>query len=366
MSILNERKYIVTVINSVTETSMPYNEFVLYRFNVSPQDKQLVLVCSKSRPEGIAVPNGLDLYFVGNSLNKIKKIMKQVEKECKSNGMKLIIHLHQPKSATLFNLSTLVKNYRKRAVFTVHSLFDAYDSKNKFLSVLSALLARKVTCVSKASYNHYPALIKKIKGNDMIPLRNGVDLKRIENVIHSDEVHTTSVKTLIYVARMIPIKNHEFLIKVFSKLNGCRLVLIGAEDKNGEIRKIVEAEKLSDRVEFAGLIPRDEVFRKLKQADIYVSPSTVEGLPVSVLEAMYVGLPVVISDIEPHQEIGIYNKNVTTLPIDETKWIESLNNYINMDRKSLKQMGNACKECAEKHFSLDSMLKQFDELYEML
>jgi len=345
---------------------MPYNEFVLYRLNVFPKDKQLVIVCSKSIPKGLVIPKGLDLYFVGNSLIKINKIMKQVEKDCKVNRMNFIIHLHQPKSATLFNISMLFSNFKKRSVFTVHSLYDAYDSKNKFLSVLSVLLARRVTCVSEASYNHYPELIKKVKGDNMISLRNGVDLKRIENAIHSKEAPNTSIKTLIYVARMIPIKNHEFLIKVFSQLSGCRLILIGAEDKNGEIRKLVEAEKLSDRVEFSGLIPRDKVFKKLGQADIYVSPSTVEGLPVSVLEAMYVGLPVVISDIEPHKEIGIYDKSVVTLPLDEIKWIQILENYINLDKKSLTQIGNNCKECAEKYFSLDNMLKQFDELYEML
>jgi glycosyltransferase involved in cell wall biosynthesis len=364
------KKYIVTIVNSVSETSMPYNEFVLYRYNnMLHQDKQLLIVLSKKRPKNVSIPDGLQVCFAGYNLNKIRKIMDSVLNECKEEGMKLVIHQHQPKSAVLFNLSTIFKSYGSKTVFTIHSLFDAYDMKNKLLSIFTFLKASKVTFVSQASFDHYPILFKKFKKSNMSVLKNGVDLNRIDRIVSSNSIIQTNnnkIKTIVYVARMIPIKNHKFLIEVLSQLKNCNLVLIGAEDKDGEIRELINAKKLNSRVKMYGPIPRDAVFKILKESDIYVSPSKVEGLPISVLEAMYVGLPVVISNIQSHLEIGSHNKSIVTLPFDLEIWINKLSELIDMDKSLLEKIGADCKGCAELNFSLDKMLSRFDELYEQL
>lgn len=363
---MERQRCIVTVVNTISETSMPFNEFVLYRFKNYKVDRQVVIVCSKSMSTSIRVPNGLDVYYVGNSVIKTLKIMKTIEKECLKKKVKMIIHLHQPRSAVFFLLSTFFKGFRSRTVLTVHSLFNAYSLKNKALSAISALLAAQVTCVSESSLANYSILVKKIKKQNVKMLRNGVDIQRIEEAISRNCNNTNEVKKLIYVARMIPIKNHEFLIRLLSKLENCKLVLIGTDDKDGSIRRMIEAEGLTDRVELVGLIPRNEVFKKLLESDIYVSTSLVEGLPISVLEAMSVGLPVVLSDIPPHREINKHNKNVITLSLEESIWIKTLNEYLNMDKRQLDAIGEACRQCARDYFSLEQMHLQFDKLYEEL
>lgn len=359
-------KHIVTVINSVSDTSMPYNEFILYRYGIGAHDKQTVIVCSPSIPDNIEIPDGLRLYCVANSGKKIRAIMRRVEKECNTEGAKLIIHLHQPRSAALFNLSTLFLNYRPKTIFTVHSLFGAYNTGNKLLSAFSSLLASKVTFVSQSSFERYPELIRKIKKDNALVLLNGVDLKRIDSVVAPAGDQKDDLKRLIYVARMIPTKNHEFLLKVFARLKLCRLVLIGTEDEKGDIRKMIAARHLGDRVEILGLIPREEVYRRLKQAHIYVSPSSVEGLPVSVLEAMYAGLPAVVSNIPSHMEISRHCSGIAALELHENEWAEVLNSYLDMDKESLQQIGAKCKSCAQENFSLDAMIRRYDQLYEKL
>lgn len=365
---MSTRKHIVTVLNSVAETSMPYNEFVLYRHHHIPaDDRQTVIVCAKSVPDSIKIPEGLRVYCVGNNGQRIRAIMRQIENECKTEGRKLIVHLHQPRSAAVFNLSTLMNNYRRNTIFTVHNMFIAYSRKNKVASVASAMSAAKMTFVSEAAFEYYPAWTKKLKRDNMEVLLNGVDLKRIDRVTSSaDEEKDHDLKSLIYVARMIPVKNHKFLIDVLSQLNSCKLILIGSEDKEGEIKKLVAAKGLSDRVEMTGLIPRDEVFKRLKQADIYVSPSLVEGLPVSVLEAMYAGLPVISSDIQPHLEIGNKSDSVATIRLEKQEWVDKLNQYLAMDDESLRKIGIDCQRCAQDHFSLEGMLERYDKLYERL
>lgn len=360
-------KCIVTVINSISETSMPYNEFIVYRHTFFSNVKQIVIVCSKTIPPGMHLPEGLEVHWVGINPRKIREIIKNVKADCERKGIEFVIHLHQPKSAIVFYLGTLFAKLNKHTLFTVHNMFDAYDFKYKILSILCVLMAGGVTCVSEAAYHRYPGLVKKIKRNKMVSLQNGVDLKRIDRILEqTDKMEQKKTKELIYVARMVPVKNHRFLIDLLPELDDCKLVLIGAEDKDGEIRRMVKERNLENRVEMTGLIPRNEVFRRLQNADIYVSPSLVEGLPVSVLEAMYVGLPVVLSDIYPHLEVGAHSESAVTLQLDKKMWIKQLNRYLRADKTELAEIGTACKKCAKEHFSLESMLDKYDGVYNKL
>ncbi|MEN6460258.1 MAG: glycosyltransferase family 4 protein [Syntrophomonas sp.] len=361
---MDKKKFVVTVINSVSETSMPFNEFVLHRYKICPTDRQLVIVCSHSIPDTIFIPKDLPIYCVGYSFKKIQEIMRQVKNECTNEQMKLIIHLHQPKSAVVFFASTIFQKYRKKTVFTIHSLFYAYNFINKVLSIISVAMAARVICVSEASYDHYPNVAKKIKKDKFFIVKNGVNLDRIKNIIELDEERKHEIKSLIYVARMIPIKNHRFLIEVFSRIKPCKLILIGSDSNNNEIIELIKTKRLDDRIEIVGLIPRDEVYKRLQQADIYVSPSLVEGLPVSVLEAMCIGLPSILSDIKPHLEISSQCTGVKTVPLDQAQWINTLNDYLDMDKKTLKNIGICGKHCVQDKFSLDSMLKHYDELFD--
>ena len=73
--------------------------------------------------------------------------------------------------------------------------------------------------------------------------------------------------------------------------------------KRQEHARMLEALKRNDRVTMTGLIPRDEVFLRCASADVLVSTSHGEGLPVAVIEAMAAGCPVILSDIPPHREL---------------------------------------------------------------
>ncbi len=363
---LSNKKHIVTVVNSITETSMPYNEFVCCRNSIDPFYEQSVVVCSNNIPGTIEIPDGIRVYLVGRNPFKIRKIMHNIQRDCYQRQAKLIIHLHQPVSAALFWVGTSFGNYRRNTVFTVHSLFYAYSIGNRIMSSLSILMAAKVTCVSQAAYEAMPAWLRRIKKDDIRVIQNGVDLGRIDKAVKPNEEADDTNRRLIYVARMIPIKNHRFLIEVFSELSNGKLILVGAQDRNGEIRQMIESCQLGDRVEFTGLIPRDEVYRRLMEGDIYVSPSTIEGLPVSLLEAMYAGLPAIVSDIQPHLEISGQCPSVLSLPFNKGQWIDALNYYLAMDSNKLKQIGLGARQCAREKFSLGAMLKRYDSIYEEL
>ncbi|MBD5095966.1 MAG: glycosyltransferase family 4 protein [Lachnospiraceae bacterium] len=367
---MNKNACVITVLDSITETSMPFNEFVLYRAVNYKNELHIVLVCELDTvmPE-MQIPENVRIYNLPKNTFVIRKTVIKLIKKLQNNNIPYIIHLHQPQSAFWFNISMFGTHIRKKVLFTVHSTFTGYAVHNKILSAFNSLCSYKVTCVSKSSYNGYSKILKKIKGEYILPIQNGTDLERIDNVlklntqINSDE---HKYKRFIYVARMVEIKNHDFLLDVISKINGdAKFIFIGAEDAKGEIRKKAEELGLKEKVEFVGLIPRNDVYKYLESADVYISPSKLEGLPISVLEAMYIGLPVVLSDIEPHKEIAEYTEAVRILPLEDINaWVAAIDEYIKKQHTDLIDIGKKSKMCVEKEFSLKTMHQQYSVLYE--
>lgn len=81
-----------------------------------------------------------------------------------------------------------------------------------------------------------------------------------------------------------------------------RLILLGGGSQAQVIRQVLERGGVSERVTFAGQIPQKDLPRYYRMADLYISPSHVDGSSVSLLEAMACGLPALVSDIPANCE----------------------------------------------------------------
>jgi len=80
------------------------------------------------------------------------------------------------------------------------------------------------------------------------------------------------------------------------------LILIGSGSQGAAIRRILIEGGVEPQVTFAGQIPQDEMPRYYRMADLFISPSHVDGSSVSLLEAMACGLPCLVSDIPANRE----------------------------------------------------------------
>lgn len=350
---------VITIMNSITETSMPYNEFVLGLYDHYPHIKQYIFILDNKISKQIRIEKEIEICGL-KKFSAIRNRYKKIVKENELNGYKIIVHLHHPKSAFIFNFITLfIKKYQ---IFNVHSTFSQYSIKNKILSSLAQLKANKIICVSETAYNSIPIFIKKMKKNNVFSIQNGVDTERIDKKKNLEKnVDEEKIIKLIYVARFIPIKNQRFILEVIKYLDGVKLYLIGKEDENKEIRKLAKANNVIEKVSFMGQIERDKVFELLKKSNIYLSPSLVEGLPVSVLEAMYCGLPVILSNIPQHLEIQKKVKSVTCLPLEVDIWISKIKEMQSNDQ--LDKIGEENKRGVEMFFSLKEMLKKYVDIY---
>lgn len=362
------KRVLITILDGIGETSMPYNEFVLWRAKHCINEKQiLVIIGNKQKVYDNNYAGRLEIIQTERNFIKVRRRLNALIRKLKSDGVEFAIHLHQLKSASIAQLSMIGTGFRKKTVFTIHSTFTGYALHNKIQSYFNGIMARYVICVSDASYTKYPSSLKRIKGDRVMAIRNGVDIDRINDVVTiSKRRKDDDYVRFIYVARLIPLKNHIFLMKVIKKVSHkVQFVFVG-RDGDSDIMNMIKNANMGERVVLTGQIPREEVFDLLNSSDAYISSSTLEGMPISVLEAMYCGLPAILSDIPQHKEIGGETDFVCYLPCDVDKWVQVINEIVELSPEERERKGIESKKYVKENFSLHVMHQNYDKLYKVL
>ncbi|SHG37656.1 glycosyltransferase EpsF [Fibrobacter sp. UWB8] len=128
-----------------------------------------------------------------------------------------------------------------------------------------------------------------------------------------------------HVGRFYPQKNHEFLIDVFAEFHKrkakTRLLLLGEGPLQEHIKQKVESLGLTKIVIFAGLQKDPAPF--YSAMDVFVFPSLWEGLPLTLVEAQYAGLPCVVSE-NVTRDVVISEQCKLIKEFDSNLWCESL------------------------------------------
>ncbi len=141
--------------------------------------------------------------------------------------------------------------------------------------------------------------------SDIIP--NGVD---VPAPVDSDEavaeLDLTPGRYVLQVSRFVPEKRQLDLVRAFNsaELRDWRLVFVGAFNPNAPYPARVR-EAADERVVFAGYRSGSALAELFHHAGVFVLPSSHEGLPIALLEALSHGLPVVASDIDANVEVGL-------------------------------------------------------------
>ena len=163
------------------------------------------------------------------------------------------------------------------------------------------------------------------------------------------------------VANFGPIKNHRFILRVFSKVlekvPNSYLVLVGDGRTRKDTEDQAKALELSDRIIFTG--QQKNVNEHLQTFDVFVLPSLTEGFAISVLEAETMGLPCVLSTGVPSNVKIFEEMNTSFLSLeDENLWVEKL--------VSLKDSQKRCwtNEVSETMYDAKKNAEWFMNFYE--
>ncbi|WP_322511285.1 glycosyltransferase family 4 protein [Chloroflexus sp.] len=158
---------------------------------------------------------------------------------------------------------------------------------------------------------------------------------------------------IVSVGRLAHQKNHALLIEALCSLSCCQLVIAGDGELRAELERLIRDRQCADRVTLLGELPPQRIGCLLIAGDIFALPSRYEAFGFATVEAMMMGLPVVVSDLDVNREIigdaGIF------LPIDDReRWRDTFQSLA--ENESLRrELGQRAKRRAAL-YDLDRMV----------
>ena len=196
------------------------------------------------------------------------------------------------------------------------------------------------------------------------PHLNIKDISELKNDKVNEEFQNDK-KVLISIGRLTRQKNFKFLIKNFSKLfeknNNLQLVIIGDGEKKEELLLQVNELGLHDNIKFIGY--KKNVYNYLKHSNYYISTSNWEGSSLSMIDAAYIGIPILCSDCPSGRKefIDVDKRGYLYANNDDQDFIEKFNLMVNEEKNKIQlKLIEAKKET--KNFTLFQYYKKFVEM----
>lgn len=172
----------------------------------------------------------------------------------------------------------------------------------------------------------------------------------------------------VCVARFASQKNHALLVRSFAQGlapdSRVHLVLVGEGQLQREIEELTRALAIEKYVHFLGL--RTDIPDILAAADVFVLSSDYEGNPLSVMEAMAAGLPVIGTSAGGTKDIVEDGVEGYLVPPGDAQTLSKTMMFLMANRETRQVMGNAAMRRARKQFSVSTMVRSYEELYEDL
>jgi glycosyltransferase involved in cell wall biosynthesis len=266
---------------------------------------------------------------------------------------------------------------RTGLVYTEHSEADVFSAEGKWRAVGAGLLRGCDAVVgvsdrvSAALRSHFWLDSARVR-----TIENGVDLDRFAHACAHradarQELQMPDDAFVIgHVANFRRNKNHLFLLRAFHTAfgdrPGVRLLLIGQgfpgdpENSEPEVRAFIRDHGLQHSVGVLGYRP--DVARMLSAMDLFCLVSYKEGLPLSVVEAMATGLPVVVTDIDGLRDIVETEVNGLRVAPDDVAGLAKVLERLFSDRTLRHRLGDNGRQTARARYSFSRCLSQTQDL----
>ena len=257
---------------------------------------------------------------------------------------------------------------KKKIVATIHGL-DWQRSKwggfaTKFIKKgeeRAVKYADEIIVLSKNVQKYF----KDTYNRKTVYIPNGVSkLDKVEPSIITKKHSLTKNSYILFLGRLVPEKGIHYLIEAFNKLNTDKKLVIagGASDTDSYFNELKELAKDNKNIIFTGFVQGKEMEELYSNAYIYCLPSDLEGMPLSLLEAMSYGNCCVTSDIKELTEVIPENKYIfKKTNID--KLGETLQFLID-NPNVVKKYQDISQEYILNKYSWDNVVEETLELYE--
>jgi len=297
---------------------------------------------------------GLNPYKNVKALVALKKILKKENPD--------VIHLHSSKAGFLGRIACYANKFNMDKVFyNPHGFSFLQENESKVKRMLfyglewfaSKLGGYTIGC----SYGEYEEALKISK--QCININNGIDTSKIDEIIkqNNTNISKSKIKDKIKIGtagRICYQKNPELFNGIAKSFSNYDFIWIG----DGDLKDKLDA----SNIKVTGWMERKEVIKELLDVDIFILPSLWEGLSISLLEAMYLGEPVIVSNVIGNKDV-VYNNVNGYLVNDLNEYISAieyitLNNTIFNIKFKEKVRANILEE-----YEQIQMVKEYMEIY---
>jgi N-acetyl-alpha-D-glucosaminyl L-malate synthase BshA len=169
-----------------------------------------------------------------------------------------------------------------------------------------------------------------------------------------------------HVSNFRPVKRIEDLIYamcvVTKKAPGVRLILVGDGPERHRIERLIDKLDLRHSILLDGY--RSDIPERLKCMDTLVLCSETESAPLTILEAMSSGLPVVATNVGGIPEMVEHGRNGFLVPLKHPEDIAERLLELNADREKMRRMGEHARETVLERYTTDKVVGQYLEVYE--
>jgi len=270
-----------------------------------------------------------------------------------------LTHLHTSKAGMVGRFASHAAGIP--SIYTVHLWpFDDGTGLSRAIGIplekLTARFTSRIITVSDAT--RQAGLRLGIgRASQFITIHNGISdtpfLARLE---------PTDRPKIAVVARFVDQKDHVTLIRAVSEMVvRPQLLFIGDGPRLPQVRALCESLGLSAACEFAG--ERRDVPQILAGCDLFVLPTNWEGFPLSILEAMRAGLPVIATDVGGNREAVIPGVNGLLAPRHDVAALRQAIESLCASFERRVQFGRASRQRFLQYFSREQMLSRTFQIY---
>lgn len=259
-----------------------------------------------------------------------------------------VIHVHS------FKIPRLIKVLRDRIIFTIHSP----QTPLKYAKGI------KLAAISQGVYDY---VVSELPNAEIRIVPNGICMDTVEQRSPGYPIHNPI--RIIEVARLdSSIKGQDILIKSIAELKmrgiNSTINFIGIGPDKEKLHELAIELGVSDQIAFDGLIPRQEIYSRLKNFDIMCHPSRYEGFGLTAAEGAAAGLPLVVTEGDGPWEIADRGHLCYSFPIeDHVRCADAIQQIAQNYQKSLELAGE-CRAFVEKHFSIANTVNCYNQYYQ--
>lgn len=281
--------YIVDLANELVDTYDMYIAYAVRKQTPSNYkdyfDKRINLIEVKNFGRAIDPIKDIKAFF------EIRKIADEVKPD--------VIHLHSSKAGVIGRMAF---NGKVPMFYTPHGysflMENCKPAKRKLFKLIEWVCAKRNCTTISCSVGEHQESLKLTKHATYV--NNGINMAELQKIIDKTEKveHPFTVYTL---GRICYQKNPTLFNEIAESLPNVKFVWIG----DGELRE----ELKSENIEITGWADRSTAIKYAVNADVFLLPSRWEGLPISLLESMYMKKVCVVSDVIGNRDVIHNGKN---------------------------------------------------------